>query len=120
MLSVAVDLSIDPSQIQLGERIGIGSYGEVHRGLWRGTEVAVKRFLDQDVSPHLMSEFTCEVDLMRRLRHPNVILLMGAVTEAPNLSIVTEFSLSNVAMFLAGVQPPVPRAPRPSLRQRTS
>ena len=91
MLSVAVDLSIDPSQIQLGERIGIGSYGEVHRGLWRGTEVAVKRFLDQDVSPHLMSEFTCEVDLMRRLRHPNVILLMGAVTEAPNLSIVTEF-----------------------------
>ena len=91
VLSVAVDLSIDPSQIQLGERIGIGSYGEVHRGLWRGTEVAVKRFLDQDVSPHLMSEFTCEVDLMRRLRHPNVILLMGAVTEAPNLSIVTEF-----------------------------
>ena len=51
----------------------------------------MKRFLDQDVSPHLMSEFTCEVDLMRRLRHPNVILLMGAVTEAPNLSIVTEF-----------------------------
>ena len=25
---------------------------------------------------------------MRRLRHPNVILLMGAVTKTPNLSIV--------------------------------
>ena len=91
VLSVAVDLSIAPETIQLGERIGIGSYGEVHRGIWRGTEVAVKRFLDQDLSAQLMQEFTGEVDLMRRLRHPNVILLMGAVTEPPNLSIVTEF-----------------------------
>ena len=90
-MSVAVDLSIAADTIQLGERIGIGSYGEVHRGLWRGTEVAVKRFLDQDLSVHLMREFTSEVDLMRRLRHPNVILLMGAVTTTPNLSIVTEF-----------------------------
>ena len=91
LLSIAVDLSIPAEEIQLGERIGIGSYGEVHRGLWRGTEVAVKRFLDQDLSQHLMREFETEVDLMRRLRHPNVILLMGAVTKTPNLSIVTEF-----------------------------
>ena len=42
--SSRVDLTIDPSQILLGERVGIGSFGEVHRALWRGTEVAVKRF----------------------------------------------------------------------------
>ena len=52
-LQVAVDLTIDPSQILLGERVGIGSFGEVHRALWRGTEVAVKRFLDQDISKNL-------------------------------------------------------------------
>jgi hypothetical protein len=28
---------------------------------------------------------------MRRLRHPNVVLFMGAVTRPPNLSIITEF-----------------------------
>lgn len=28
---------------------------------------------------------------MKRARHPNVVLFMGAVTRAPNLSIVTEF-----------------------------
>lgn len=28
---------------------------------------------------------------MKRLRHPNIVLLMGAVTEPPNLSIVTEY-----------------------------
>lgn len=28
---------------------------------------------------------------MKRVRHPNVVLFMGAVTRAPNLSIITEF-----------------------------
>ena len=28
---------------------------------------------------------------MKKLRHPNVVLFMGAVTRPPSLSIVTEF-----------------------------
>lgn len=28
---------------------------------------------------------------MKRLRHPNIVLLMGAVTQPPHLSIVTEY-----------------------------
>jgi hypothetical protein len=28
---------------------------------------------------------------MRRLRHPNIVLFMGAVTRPPNLSIVSEY-----------------------------
>jgi hypothetical protein len=31
------------------------------------------------------------VRIMKRLRHPNVVLFMGAITRVPNLSIVTEF-----------------------------
>jgi serine/threonine-protein kinase CTR1 len=38
----------------LGQRIGIGSYGEVYKAMWRGTEVAVKRFLEQNLSPQLV------------------------------------------------------------------
>ncbi|OVA01750.1 Protein kinase domain [Macleaya cordata] len=78
-------------EIILGERIGLGSYGEVYRGDWHGTEVAVKKFLDQDISGDALEEFRSEVRIMKRLRHPNVVLFMGAVTRAPNLSIVTEF-----------------------------
>ncbi|OAY46541.1 hypothetical protein MANES_06G007900v8 [Manihot esculenta] len=78
-------------EITLGERIGLGSYGEVYRGDWHGTEVAVKRFLDQGISGESLEEFRSEVRIMKRLRHPNVVLFMGAVTHAPNLSIVTEF-----------------------------
>ncbi|XLV03230.1 hypothetical protein S245_017567, partial [Arachis hypogaea] len=32
-----------------------------------------------------------DVQIMKRLRHPNVVLFMGAVTRPLNLSIVTEF-----------------------------
>ncbi|KAJ8747831.1 hypothetical protein K2173_011540 [Erythroxylum novogranatense] len=85
------EFEIQWEEITLGERIGLGSYGEVYRGDWHGTEVAVKRFLDQDIMSDSLEEFKTEVRIMKRVRHPNVVLFMGAVTRAPNLSIVTEF-----------------------------
>jgi serine/threonine protein kinase len=53
--------------------------------------VAVKKFIDQDITGEALEEFRSEVRMMRRLRHPNIVLFMGAVTRPPNLSIVTEF-----------------------------
>ncbi|XP_010428298.1 PREDICTED: serine/threonine-protein kinase EDR1-like isoform X2 [Camelina sativa] len=85
------DCEILWEEITLGERIGLGSYGEVYRGDWHGTEVAVKKFLDQDLSGEALEEFRSEVRIMKKLRHPNIVLFMGAVTRPPNLSIVTEF-----------------------------
>jgi hypothetical protein len=83
---------IDPHEVTLGPRIGIGSYGEVYKGTWRGTEVAVKRFIEQqDLSPQLVQEFRDEVAMMARLRHPNIVLFLGAVTRPPHLAIVTQF-----------------------------
>ncbi|XP_059643177.1 probable serine/threonine-protein kinase SIS8 isoform X2 [Cornus florida] len=73
------------------EDIALGSYGEVYRGDWHGTEVAVKKFLDQAVTGERLEEFKSEVRIMKRIRHPNVVLFLGAITRAPNLSIVTEF-----------------------------
>lgn len=42
--------------------------------------------------------FVFQVRIMRRLRHPNVVLFMGAVTRPPNLSIITEFLPRYVAL----------------------
>ncbi|XP_057780278.1 serine/threonine-protein kinase EDR1-like isoform X1 [Salvia miltiorrhiza] len=84
----------------LGERIGLGSYGEVYHADWNGTEVAVKKFLDQDFSGAALDEFKREVRIMRRLRHPNIVLFMGAVTRPPNLSIITEFLPRGPQSFL--------------------
>lgn len=33
----------------------------------------------------------CKVSLMKRLRHPNILLFMGAVTSTQRLCIITEY-----------------------------
>lgn len=38
-----IGLSVDYQEIQFGELIGRGCYGSVHKGLWRGETVALKR-----------------------------------------------------------------------------
>ncbi|KAM3227476.1 hypothetical protein ACQJBY_059325 [Aegilops geniculata] len=90
MDDVAED-EISWEDLHIGERIGLGSYGEVYHADWNGTEVAVKKFLDQDLSGVALEQFKCEVRIMSRLRHPNVVLFLGYVTQPPNLSILTEY-----------------------------
>ncbi|CAI9780200.1 unnamed protein product [Fraxinus pennsylvanica] len=62
-------------------------------------EVAVKILMEQDFHGKRFKEFLQEVAIMKRLRHPNIVLLMGAVTEPPNLSIVTEY-LSKGSLYV--------------------
>ncbi|XP_024520866.1 serine/threonine-protein kinase CTR1 isoform X1 [Selaginella moellendorffii] len=78
-------------ELVLKERLGGGSFGTVHLADWQGTDVAVKILLDQDATQELLSELTREIVILRRLRHPNIVLFMGAVTKPPHLSIVTEY-----------------------------
>eukprot|EP01018_Ginkgo_biloba_P001230 Gb_26546 [translate_table: standard] len=91
-ISLAVDgLEIPWEDLILKERIGAGSFGTVHRADWHGSDVAVKILIEQDFHEERLKEFLREVAIMKRLRHPNVVLFMGAVTMRPNLSIVTEY-----------------------------
>lgn len=53
-MAEAEEWEIAAEEIEMGPRIGIGSFGEVYRGTWRHTDVAVKRFLEQDISPQLL------------------------------------------------------------------
>ncbi|KAL5709595.1 non-specific serine/threonine protein kinase [Ranunculus cassubicifolius] len=85
------DLDIPWDDLILKEKIGAGSFGTVHRADWNGSEVAVKILMEQDFHAVRFKEFLREVALMKRLRHPNIVLFMGAVTQPPNLSIVTEY-----------------------------
>lgn len=68
-LDIPEEWEIRPEELKVGPRIGIGSYGEVHRGVWRYTDVAVKRLIDQDLSPQLM-----EVRLQPTLRCKRPVL----------------------------------------------
>lgn len=83
--------NIDSSELRIGVRVGIGSFGEVYRGVWRGTDVAIKILLEQDLTTENMEDFCNEIAVLSRLRHPNVILFLGACTTPPHLSMVTEY-----------------------------
>jgi serine/threonine protein kinase len=78
-------------EIQMGEQVGLGSYGVVFRGKWKGVEVAVKRFIKQKLDERRMLEFRAEMAFLSELHHPNIVLFIGACVKKPNLCIVTEF-----------------------------
>lgn len=83
--------NIDFSELTVGTRVGIGFFGEVFRGIWNGTDVAIKVFLEQDLTAENMEDFCNEISILSRLRHPNVILFLGACTKPPRLSMITEY-----------------------------
>lgn len=90
--SLAMDwLEIAWDELHIKERIGAGSFGTVHRAEWHGSDVAVKVLTVQDFQDDQLKEFLREVSIMKRVRHPNVVLFMGAVTVRPHFSIVTEY-----------------------------
>ncbi|EEF33862.1 serine/threonine-protein kinase EDR1 [Ricinus communis] len=83
--------NIDFTELTVGTRVGIGFFGEVFRGVWNGTDVAIKVFLEQDLTAENMEDFCNEISILSRLRHPNVILFLGACMKPPHLSMVTEY-----------------------------
>ncbi|WOL16480.1 hypothetical protein Cni_G25267 [Canna indica] len=90
--SLAMDwLEISWDELDIKERIGAGSFGTVYHAEWHGSDVAVKVLTEQDFRDVQLKEFLREVSIMKRVRHPNLVLFMGAVTKQPHLSIVTEY-----------------------------
>ncbi|KHN08983.1 Serine/threonine-protein kinase CTR1 [Glycine soja] len=90
--SLAMDwLEISWDDLRIKERVGAGSFGTVYRAEWHGSDVAVKVLTVQDFYDDQLKEFLREVAIMKRVRHPNVVLFMGSVTKRPHLSIVTEY-----------------------------
>ncbi|XP_074379530.1 U-box domain-containing protein 35-like isoform X1 [Apium graveolens] len=57
-------------------RIGMGSYGTVYKGSLHHTSAAVKVIHSQDV--HRTKEFLQEVEILSKIRHPHLLILIGA------------------------------------------
>ncbi|CAI5997950.1 unnamed protein product, partial [Closterium sp. NIES-65] len=67
--------------------LGRGSFGMVFRGEMLGCKVAVKRLEGQGWQGP--EEFRMEVEVLSRMRHPNIVLLMGCCVE--EMALVYEF-----------------------------
>ncbi|KAL6070952.1 putative serine/threonine-protein kinase kinX, variant 2 [Balamuthia mandrillaris] len=82
---------IDPTKLTTHKEIGRGAFGVVYKGEFLGTVVAVKKLHTSD--DDIIKDFLHEVEVMKTLRHPNIVLWMGVHhnEETGELSIVTEF-----------------------------
>lgn len=92
---------VDRKELDIKERVGVGATAHVHRAIWHGTDVAVKRMFLPLLEVGGASKkasgppdwFRRELELMLELRHPNLVLFMGASMpqdDTPPL-IVSEF-----------------------------
>lgn len=70
--------------------LGGGAYGKVYRGVCRGKNVAIKVPIRQHLSESELKSFRNEVEIMRHIFHPNVVLFLGASTQPSRIMIVTE------------------------------
>ncbi|EEY69419.1 protein kinase, putative [Phytophthora infestans T30-4] len=74
--------------------LGCGKAATVFRGLWMNrnsaAEVAVKSFRYARLTDKILGDYRQEVALLRKLKHPNIVLFIGACTD-PKLMILTEY-----------------------------
>mmetsp|Transcript_19105 Transcript_19105/g.34762 ORF Transcript_19105/g.34762 Transcript_19105/m.34762 type:complete len:891 (-) Transcript_19105:3049-5721(-) len=76
-------------ELKCGDLLGMGSSCSVYKGFYRRTRVAIKMLRNTQAS-NLTKEFYREIAAMSRLRHPNLVLFMGACV-SPSMAIITEY-----------------------------
>lgn len=69
--------SADMSQLFIGSKFASGRHSRIYRGVYKQKDVAIKLVSqpeeDEDLAAFLEKQFTSEVALLLRLRHPNII-----------------------------------------------
>ena len=71
------------------EELGRGGWGVVKEAKFRGLRVAAKCLHQVIVSSHNCRQFSREMNISSKLRHPNLLLFIGAIREG-ELVIITE------------------------------
>ncbi|KAJ1297797.1 hypothetical protein BS78_01G404900 [Paspalum vaginatum] len=80
-------------EYELLRRIGSGAYSQVWLGRHRalGTEVAVKEIAMERLSSKLRESLLSEVDILRRIRHSNVIALHDSIKDHGRIYLILEY-----------------------------
>ncbi len=89
-----IPFEIDFEELELEEVIGVGGFGKVYKGLWRGQEVAVKAARQDPDEPisDTQENVRQEAKLFWLLNHPNIVMLKGVCLQQPNLCLVMEYA----------------------------
>jgi len=76
-----------------GEMLGQGAFGVVYLGLniETGELMAVKQMAAEEVSRRELGALENEINLLRNMRHPNIVRYIGTEVTASSLSIFLEY-----------------------------
>ena len=88
---------MDPDGLTLGPVIGTGGHGQVFRGTYKGSTVAIKTLVlleaaDSAAASNILKETAAEAEALSRLRHENVMRFYGIcfLQEQNIVAMVTE------------------------------
>ncbi|XP_056460280.1 tyrosine-protein kinase ABL2-like isoform X2 [Gadus chalcogrammus] len=81
---------MERTDITMKHKLGGGNYGEVYLGIWfkRSRRVAVKKIKEDTME---VEELLKEAALMKEIKHPNLVQLLGVCTLETPFYIVTEY-----------------------------
>ncbi|XP_034066277.1 protein tyrosine kinase 2aa isoform X6 [Gymnodraco acuticeps] len=98
------DYEIQRDRIELGRCIGEGQFGDVHQGVYNSPDhpdlaVAIKT-CKNCTSDSVREKFLQEALTMRQFDHPNIVKLIGVITENPVWIIMELCTLGELRSFL--------------------
>lgn len=91
---------MDRTDIVMKHKLGGGQYGDVYEAIWKryNVTIAVKTLREDTMK---LSDFLEEAAIMKEMKHPNLVQLLGVCTREPPFYIVTEFmSRGNLLDYL--------------------
>ncbi|XP_060520984.1 tyrosine-protein kinase Abl isoform X2 [Cylas formicarius] len=94
---------INRTDIVMKHKLGGGQYGDVYEAIWKSFSrynmtVAVKTLKEDTMA---LKDFLEEAAIMKEMKHPNLVQLMGVCTREPPFYIITEFmSKGNLLDYL--------------------
>ncbi|KAI5071953.1 hypothetical protein GOP47_0014204 [Adiantum capillus-veneris] len=95
----AAAFQLDMKNIQMGKRIGVGTYGAVYEAVWMGMHVAVKQFLYK-------ASLDAELSTLLKVDHVNMIQALGYVPQAESSKpcLVMERMKGDLGQFVERLQ----------------
>jgi len=73
------------------DEIGRGGFSIIYNGYYLNTKVAIKKVFDPVMSEGLLKETKNEIVCLNKLRHPNIVSIIGIQWTPPELILLFEF-----------------------------
>eukprot|EP00731_Ephydatia_muelleri_P034271 Em0053g17a len=85
------------------EPLGVGGWGEVRVATFHGARVAAKFIHTAIISPHNINLFLREMHMAASVRHPNLLLFIGASLDDNKPVILTELMPTNLRSIIVAL-----------------